>query len=154
VQYKTNLASSGCLLVISLALSVIPIQAIAANSAMMELIEILNSKGSITPAEYQLLKNAAMADQEQAEAAETEIKQDFTNEMAVVTKSMDDVSWASKINLKGDIRLRYQGQKNDPGIGRNRGRLRYRLGVIAQPTSGWEVGAGLASGSAFNQSDF
>jgi hypothetical protein len=148
VQYKTNLASSGCLLVISLALSVIPIQAIAANSAMMELIEILNSKGSITPAEYQLLKNAAMADQEQAEAAETEIKQDFTNEMAVVTKSMDDVSWASKINLKGDIRLRYQGQKNDPGIGRNRGRLRYRLGVIAQPTSGWEVGAGLASGSS------
>ncbi|MGY8813391.1 MAG: putative porin, partial [Gammaproteobacteria bacterium] len=84
---------------------------------------------------------------EQTTAARAEIKKDVKNETNVATKSIDAASWASKISLKGDARMRYSGKKEEPNINRDRGRVRYRLGVIAQPTSDWEVGAGLASGT-------
>jgi hypothetical protein len=121
-------------------LGLFPLQAFSANTAMLELIEILHNKGSITGEEYQLLKSATMQDQEQTEVAQTELKQELSETSAA--------GWTSNITMKGDVRLRYQAQDNDPGISRGRGRLRYRLGVIAKPTEGWEVGSGLASGSS------
>ncbi|MGK0298947.1 MAG: hypothetical protein ACI9XC_002572 [Gammaproteobacteria bacterium] len=135
-----------CLLIL-LFLNIFPNQVLATNSAMAELINILYKKGSVSEDEFQLLKNATMADQEQTTAARAEIKKDVKNETNVATKSIDAASWASKISLKGDARMRYSGKKEEPNINRDRGRVRYRLGVIAQPTSGWEVGAGLASGT-------
>ena len=144
--YKTQILNNIGYLLISFIFCVFPHPSFAANSAMIELIEILHNKGSINSDEYSLLRNAAMADQEQTEAVETEIKDEVKNEITAATKSMDAASWASKVSMNGDVRLRYQGQNNDPGNSRDRGRLRYRLGVTAQPTPGWEVGAGLASG--------
>ncbi len=121
----------------------------AANSAMLELIEILHNKGSISDDEYGLLRNAAMADQEQNEAEKREDRETVEEKIQVASQTNKAADWASKINLKGDVRLRYQGQDNDPtGTGRGRGRVRYRLGITAKPTDGWEVGAGLASGSS------
>jgi hypothetical protein len=135
-------------ILISSMFSFIPVQAIAANSAMIELIEILNNKGSITNEEYQLLKNAAMSDQKHAEVAIQIVQKEVKNEVMLATKDLDvTTNWTSKISLKGDARMRYSGKKEEPNINRDRGRVRYRLGVIAQPTSGWEVGAGLASGT-------
>ena len=145
--YKTQILNNIGYLLFSYIFCIFPQPSFAANSAMMELIEILHNKVSINSDEYSLLKNAAMADQEQTEAVETEIKQEVKDEIVVATKSMDTTSWASKVSLKGDVRLRYSGKQEDPDISRDRGRLRYRLGVIAQPTTGWEVGAGLASGT-------
>ncbi|MGK0299127.1 MAG: hypothetical protein ACI9XC_002755, partial [Gammaproteobacteria bacterium] len=123
-------------ILISSMFSFIPIQAIAANSAMIELIEILNNKGSITNEEYQLLKNAAMSDQKHEEVTIQEIQKDVKDEVMLVTKDLNvtTTNWTSKISLKGDARMRYSGKKEEPNINRDRGRVRYRLGVIAQPT--------------------
>ena len=128
------------------ALLISAFQAHAANTAMMELIEILHNKGSITLDEYELLKKAAIADQATTTATREELKQDVENEFTVAAKKMDGAAWATKVNLKGDVRVRYQAQDNDPGSARDRERIRYRLGITALPTVGWEVGAGLASG--------
>ena len=43
---------------------------------MLELIEILHNKGSITNEEYQLLRSAAAQDQEQTEVTQAELKQE------------------------------------------------------------------------------
>jgi len=61
--------------------------------------------------------------------------------------------WVNRINLKGDFRLRYQYEdiKADDGevTNRNRGRYRWRLGMVVDVTEDkkWQVGFGLASGS-------
>ena len=129
----------------------------ASNEAMLELIKILRDKGNITDSEYELLRNAAVADEEKIEASVSEVRQDVEDDTEVANKSTELAGWASKIRLKGDIRLRYQPQEKDPGGSRNRSRARYRLGVIAQPSiaqpsDDWEVGAGLASGSSDSRS--
>lgn len=57
--------------------------------------------------------------------------------------------WIQKTHLKGDFRLRYQYERREHDTeGRERGRIRYRLGVISNPLSKLEVGAGLASGGS------
>ena len=124
----------------------------ASNEAMLELIKILRDKGSITAAEYGLLKDAATADGEKIAVSVSEIGKDVAEKIDATTKSMEMAGWTSKVKLKGDVRLRYQTEDKDSSKRRDRGRARYRLGVIAKPVSGWEVGAGLASGSSDRRS--
>ena len=58
-------------------------------------------------------------------------------------------AWVQTIKMKGDLRLRYQTEKKKTAsTTRNRGRIRYRLGLEAKPNSQFTVGAGLASGSS------
>ena len=114
----------------------------AANQAMTDLIKILHDKGSLTTEEYQLLVKAANADDQHAAEANRVIEE----QVADVAKASKASSWTDSIRLKGDIRLRYQDQSQDGKVDRDRGRLRYRLGVAAKPNDGLEVGAGLASG--------
>lgn len=121
--------------------------AYAVNEAMLDLLKILRDKGSITNQEYQLLRNAAVADKEKTDGMKGEVMKNVKEELADAKKSSESASWANNVKLKGDVRLRYQKQDEDGGTDRGRGRVRYRLGVIAKPTSGWEVGGGLASGS-------
>ena len=55
--------------------------------------------------------------------------------------------WIQNFKLKGDIRLRYQGQDSDPGDNeRQRYRIRFRPGVSAEVTDKWSVDFGLATG--------
>ena len=121
----------------------------AANDAILDLLKILRDKGSLTNSEYELVRNAALADGEAVNGTTSEIIQEVkvvNEELVKVTK---DIGWANKIKLKGDIRVRYQHQAEDgKASDRDRGRVRYRLGVIAKPSDGWEVGAGLASGGS------
>ena len=130
----------------------LPAPVSASSEAMLELIKILRDKGNITDSEYELLRNAAVADEEKIKASVSEVRQDAADNIGVANKSMELAGWASKLRLKGDIRLRYQPQDKDPGGSRSRSRARYRLGVIAQPFDDWEVGAGLASGSSDSRS--
>ena len=56
-----------------------------------------------------------------------------------------------KINFKGDLRLRYQGQDRDnadgtSGVSRSRGRFRLRAGFEANINPQWKAGFGFASG--------
>jgi len=123
--------------------------AYAVNEVMLDLLKILRDKGSLTDSEYELLRTAAMADGEEINGKGSDIKQDVKTVEEEVIKVTKDMGWANKIKLKGDIRLRYQHQSED-GVAsdRDRGRVRYRLGIIAKPAEGWEVGAGLASGGS------
>ncbi|PIW62643.1 MAG: hypothetical protein COW13_02530, partial [Candidatus Omnitrophica bacterium CG12_big_fil_rev_8_21_14_0_65_50_5] len=57
--------------------------------------------------------------------------------------------WTQKINVKQDVRLRYQyDERVNSATHRDRARVRYRLGVKADIIDGFKAGAGLASGSS------
>lgn len=115
----------------------------ANNGALLELLKILRDKGSITSGEYDMLRNAALADEEKTQNETADLKR----EVEKTSEDMADAGWASKVRIKGDIRLRYQYQDESAAISRDRGRVRYRLGIISKPVDKLEVGAGLASGS-------
>ena len=124
----------------------------AENEALLALFKVLRDNGTLTGGEYDLLVttaandagggagNAATGHAPQGAPA----KLDASVAAAAATTSA--AAWTEKIKIKGDLRTRYQFQDEDDADDRGRGRLRYRLGVIAKPTTGWEVGAGLASG--------
>jgi len=119
---------------------------LANNEALLELFKIMRDKGSLSATEYELLVNTAKADDEHTEASKQQLKQEVDQKVAIVEQKTDKMAWAEKITLKGDLRTRYQYDDTDRTDGRTRGRLRYRLGVIAKPIDRVEVGAGMASG--------
>ena len=116
-----------------------------ANESMMDLLKILRDKGTLTQNEYELLVNASKADKERVEV----IKNDT---MGAVSKQLKKAkkaeSWANKVKVKGDIRLRYQYQDTDGGNARSRGRYRARIGIIGKPVDNFEAGVGLVSGGS------
>jgi len=75
-----------------------------------------------------------------------ELKKVYAKEKQETDKIAKAAAWTNKVKLKGDIRLRYQDQNEDNKTDRDRGRVRYRVGIIATPRKNLEVGAGLASG--------
>jgi hypothetical protein len=110
----------------------------ASNEALMGLLKILADKGSITQEEYRMLVEAARSDDKQAQQVAAAGK---------TGKSAKHENWTDWIKVKGDLRLRYEHKAQDGKPDRDRGRLRYRLGIIAKPWDDIEVGGGLASGS-------
>ena len=118
----------------------------SANESMMELLRILRDKGTLTQNEYELLVNASKADKERAEEIKSE------NKGAVVSKQPEKVkkaeNLATKVKIKGDIRLRYQYEDRDGSNARSRGRYRARIGIIGRPVDNFEAGVGLVSGGS------
>jgi hypothetical protein len=64
-------------------------------------------------------------------------------------------SWVDRVKLKGDLRVRYQDESLDNApeddtildiSERERYRIRWRVGALADVTDNWEVGFGFASG--------
>ncbi len=135
-----------------IAIVAITAPAYAANEALLDLFKILHEKGTLSADEYELLVNTAKADSEKTNWTKQEIKQDVDEKLAAVEKKTEKTAWTEKIKLEGDLRTRYQYQDQDRRMDRSRGRLRYRLGVIANPVDNWEVGAGLASGGSDQRS--
>ena len=133
-----------------LTLATLAMSASASNEALFDLLKVLVDKGTITADEYSILKGAASADHEKASVVAPEkvagIEKKLGKLEKKTEKSLKKVKWAEKVKVKGDIRTRYQFESKDAKDDRSRGRIRYRLGVIAKPISNWEVGAGLASG--------
>jgi hypothetical protein len=62
-------------------------------------------------------------------------------------------AWIQTTKIKGDLRLRYQTQQREAGTVRNRGRIRYRLGVETKPNEKLAVGAGLSSAEKSSATD-
>ena len=122
--------------VATLSLSFLVSPAIAGNEDII--IKKLVEKGVLSDSEANgLLKEIGKEEQMKSEAVKGEIK---------IPK------WVDKINFKGDLRLRYQGEDRDnadgtSGVTRNRGRFRLRAGVEADVTPQWKAGFGIASGS-------
>jgi hypothetical protein len=130
---KTKLKLLSTVLVAGLTALSTPVY--AASETMMNLLSILRDKGSISQDEYDALVNASMTEDKEAKKA-------------AAKSTAADADWTSKIKIKGDMRLRYQYQDKTASINRDRGRIRYRLGVISKPIDHMEVGAGLASGGS------
>lgn len=123
------------------------------------LINKLVEKGILSREEAgQLLKEM----QKEGIRQETTVKQkaeEVAKETAEKTVKQESQGWAkkmpawvSRIQFKGDFRLRYQydDHKGDDGktTNQNRGRYRWRLGAVGDVTEDkkWQVGFGLASG--------
>lgn len=140
----------------------------ANNQALLDLFALLRDKGTLSAQEYAMLVAAAAADaganatpvaaaptpvsppaQAPTPAPATPAPAPALVASTVPAPAAKDApaSWTDTIRLKGDIRTRYEYLKDETREGRSRGRLRYRLGAIAQPVAHVEVGAGIASGS-------
>ena len=110
--------------------------AIAGNDEII--IKKLVEKGILSNSEAEELRNDIGKEEKmEAEAAKEEVK---------------IPEWVEKINFKGDLRLRYQGEERDAtdgtsGVSRNRGRFRLRAAFEADVNPQWKAGFGIASGS-------
>ncbi len=89
--------------------------------------------------------------QKENEVQKEEIKQTVKD---TVDKSIKDKAgipdWLERTKVKGDVRVRYQGQDrdNDGKVSRDRGRIRARVGVESKVNDKWKLGIGMASGGA------
>ena len=114
---------------------------------MIELLKVLRDNGTITDEAYNLLKNSAAADEERTDA---KIEETAEKKLASVNKVSENLKWAEKIKLKGDLRLRRESSKDEPenasNSTRERYRLRARLAAEAKVTDSVKVGIGLATG--------
>ena len=130
----------------------------ASQQALMELFKLLRDKGSLSEAEYGLLLKAAEADEAHIAVVGTPVAApSATTAPGAPAATAAPVApaknaWTDTIALKGDLRTRYDFTDREGSESRGRGRLRYRLGVIANPAANIEVGAGIASGSGDQRS--
>ena len=141
-MFKKTLVKSLLVSTLIGSMAAISTPAMATSEAMLNLLKILRDKGSITSDEYEALKNAAEADGKEVEKIASEAK-------ANVKEVTEKLSWAEKIKIKGDVRLRFQDDfdaNTTSPKDRGRARVRARMGVIATPTDGVETGIGMASG--------
>lgn len=96
------------------------------------LMDKLVEKGVLSPLEAQII----------ADETKTAVSKELSE-----GKSYAAPSWVQKMKIKGDVRVRYQHEEETgKEYTRDRARVRYRLGITADPVSGVEVGAGLATG--------
>ncbi len=137
VFIKTNLKLLQTLLLLGMT-ALLAVPACAANSAMMELIEILHRKGSITLDEYNLLKQAASADQEKAQTIQADIKE----EVKLVTRDLPKITTTDKIEIAsqdGDFKwtlggrvqldaIAFNSDNRDFGSGTQMRRARMEIG--------------------------
>lgn len=151
-------------LILGALLSVSAAPVFASSDAMLELIKVLRDQGTISQDAYEAIRLAAMADEEQnlASVQKEVATKVATAPLAATTPATAAApaaaatpaknAWTNSIALKGDLRTRYDYTDRDGNESRGRGRLRYRLGVIANPVSNLEVGAGIASGTGDQRS--
>lgn len=118
-----------------LLLSMTFVVCLAGVSVAGELDVLLNKlvdKGVLTPIEADIVKD--------------ETKQQVAAELDG-GKSYAVPSWVQKLKIKQDFRLRHQWErKNSDDEGRNRTRVRYRLGLESKVAKGVSLAAGLATG--------
>ncbi len=109
--------------------------AFAVNAGELDiLVGKLVDKGILTPIEADIIKD--------------ETKQQVAAELTA-GKSYAVPSWAQKLKVKQDFRLRHQWEEKDSDTeGRNRTRIRYRLGLQSQIANNVKLDAGLATGGS------
>lgn len=112
-----------------------------ADETSEAILRLLIKKGIISQSEVNEIK---------AEVAGTQPSVPTTvgERLAKLEKKSKKMSWAKRIKLKGDFRLRHQYDDidDDTRSGRHRGRIRYRLGIEGKFNDKVKVLAGLASG--------
>ena len=78
--------------------------AFSTTEPMMDFLKILRDEGTLTQNEYGLLINASKADKEHIEDIKADTNQTIAKQ---IKETKNDAGWASKVKVKGDVRLRY-----------------------------------------------
>lgn len=72
--------------------------------------------------------------------------EELDQDMGEVKQQVAAMSWAERIQWKGDFRYRYENIDQDGKDSRNRSRIRARTSLVAELSDTVEVGVGLATG--------
>jgi hypothetical protein len=72
--------------------------------------------------------------------------EEMDQELEEVQQQVAAMSWAERLQWKGDFRYRYENIDEEGKDGRNRSRIRARTSLVAQLSDTLEVGVGLATG--------
>ncbi len=133
----------------SIAFFVVTSMAVPTESAEIDiLIDKLVEKGILTETEARdILQETKIAAEKEHKKIVQETTQALTSgENSIALTVVPD--WIRRTKFKGDLRLRYQMNKRNPGADRHRGRFRLRLGFFTEITDKVHVGFGLASGGS------
>ncbi|KAF1069706.1 MAG: hypothetical protein GAK45_01021 [Pseudomonas citronellolis] len=114
-----------------------------------KLLEMLKANGSITAAQYTELQGE-LANEKQAEAQKAAALEKKKDELSAFEQS---IAWASKTQIKGDVRVRYEnvnteGENKRSGRDQDRERIRARFGVYSQINPQVDAGIRVATGSS------
>ena len=72
--------------------------------------------------------------------------EEMDQQLEEVQQQVAAMSWAERLQWKGDFRYRYENIDEENKDGRNRSRIRARTSLVAQLSDTLEVGVGLATG--------
>lgn len=136
------LVSLTVVLIMTFALS--PVRAAEVDVLINKLVE----KGVLSQPEATQLLNEMQREQARQKA---EVEKTAAEAAKKETSGFKLPDLIKNTKIKGDVRLRYQGEdKYSDGdtVWRNRGRFRWRIYAETQVTEHWKAGFGLASGSA------
>jgi len=97
--YFRNQIKTICGSVIFGCLTALATPVMAANEAMLDLIDIMEKKGTLTKDEAELLRAAAKADVEKTEAVASEAKEAAKKEVEKVTKDLPKIETAGKLKV-------------------------------------------------------
>ncbi|WP_300730771.1 putative porin [Pseudomonas sp.] len=111
-----------------------------------KLLEMLKANGSISPAQYSELQvELASETQAKQEAAADQVKK------SDLSAFEQKVAWATKTELKGDVRVRQETVKisgESDGKNRDRQRIRARLGAFTEVNPQVSTGIRIATGGS------
>ena len=109
-----------------------------------KLLEMLKANGSISPAQYsELQTELASEKQAQQEAVANQVKK------SDLTAFEQKVAWASKTQVKGDVRVRYEDVNGDGAASdQDRARVRARVGFYSEINPQVDAGVRIATGSS------
>jgi hypothetical protein len=123
-----------------------------ASDAMLDLLKVLRDKGTISATDYELLVNAAKADEEKVNDAVNRVAK-VEDKASSQSSLLDKLSWAERIKVKGDVRFRYENRTTENAgasseTDTDRLRVRARVGVYADVND--QVKAGMRFVSTAN----
>ena len=109
-----------------------------------KLLEMLKANGSISPAQYsELQTELASEKQAQQEMVANQVKK------SDLSAFEQKVAWASKTQIKGDVRMRYEDVNSDGAASdQGRERVRARVGVYSEINPQVDAGVRIATGSS------
>ncbi|UFH50563.1 putative porin [Pseudomonas sp. KNUC1026] len=121
-----------------------------------KLLDMLRANGSISAAQYSELSAELTKEtqaKQQADAAQAQAIADVKAKKDELSSFEQKVAWASKTQIKGDLRVRYedvrsQGNRLDNSRSADRERVRARFGVYSQINPEVDGGIRVATGSS------
>lgn len=129
----------------------IALSSMSYGESIDKLLKKLEEKNIFSEEEVKKLKEEIYKEEEKKEReVRVYTKQVTQNELKANLPELP--SWVKNIKLKGDLRLRYQGEERDninPAnkTDRDRYRFRWRVGFDSKINDAWSAGFGLCSGS-------